>query len=101
MSSAKYLILVKHSLPEIVDGSPAREWCLSEEGRMRAKELAGKLMLYQPASLVSSVEPKACKTASILAENLDLEFQGIDGLHEHDRSGSPYYPKHVFQNLGQ
>jgi broad specificity phosphatase PhoE len=101
MSIAKYLILVKHSLPEVVEGIPAREWTLSEEGRIRSRELAGKLMPYQAEIIVSSVESKARETASILAENLGLEFQEVEGLHEHDRSGSPYYSKSEFQSLVQ
>ena len=97
----KYLILVKHSLPEVREDIPAREWTLSEEGRTRARELAGKLFSYQPEIMVSSVEPKARETASILAENLGLEFQEVAGLHEHDRSGAPYYSKNEFQTLVQ
>ena len=30
MGSAQYLILVKHSVPEILEDVPAREWHLSE-----------------------------------------------------------------------
>jgi broad specificity phosphatase PhoE len=101
MSTTKYLILVKHSLPEILEVVPAREWHLSEEGRERARELAGKLIRYQPEVIVSSVEPKAYETASILAENLKLEFQEVEDLHEHDRSGEPYHSKDKFQNLVQ
>jgi len=99
MSPAKHLILVKHSQPEILEDVPAREWHLSETGRMRAYELAGKLISYQSELVVSSVEPKARETAEILAENLGLKFQIVDGLHEHDRSRSPYYSKDEFQNL--
>ena len=99
MSFAKYLILVKHSLPEVVESIPSREWRLSEEGRVLAKELVGRLMSYQPDVIVSSVEPKALETASILAKDLGLEVQVMDGLHEHDRSKSPYYSKDEFQNL--
>src|ERR1044071_8712154 len=101
MTPEKHLILVKHSLPEINENVPARAWHLSEEGRVRAHGLAGKLMAYQPEVIVSSVEPKARETASILAENLGLEFQEFEGLHEHDRSKSPYYSKNEFQNLVQ
>jgi len=99
MDSAKYLILVKHSLPEILEDIPARGWHLSEEGRERARELAGKLIGYQPEIIVSSVEPKARETASILAENLGLEFFEVKNLHEHDRSGVPYHSKDEFQDL--
>lgn len=97
----KYLILVKHSLPEILEDLPAREWHLSEVGQRRARELAKKLIQYEPKIIVSSFEPKARETASVLAEGLGLEFHELDGLHEHDRSGSPYYSKDEFQNLVQ
>ena len=99
MSPVQYLILVKHSLPEILEDVPAREWHLSEAGQARSRELAGTLIQYQPDVLVSSVEPKARETASILAENLGLEFREVEGLHEHERTGSPYYSKDEFQNL--
>ena len=101
MNSAKHFILVKHSLPEILEDVPAYEWHLSEEGRERAQELAGKLMRYQPEIIVSSVEPKARESAAILAENLGLEFREVENLHEHDRSGEPYHSKDKFQDLVQ
>ena len=99
MNSVKHLILVKHSLPEILENVPAREWHLSETGEVRARKLADKLIRYRPEIIVSSIEPKAQETASIIAENLGLEIQVIDGLYEHDRSGGPYYSKDEFQNL--
>ncbi len=99
MNSAKYLILVKHSLPEILEDVPAREWHLSEAGQGLARELAGKLLIYQPEIIVSSLEPKARETAAIFAEDLGLEFSELENLHEHDRSGVPYHPKDIFQDL--
>ena len=99
MSPVKYLILVKHSLPEILEDVSAREWHLSEEGQGLAHELAGKLLIYLPEIIVSSIEPKARETAAILAEDLGLEFHKIENLHEHDRSGLPFYSKDEFQNL--
>ena len=99
MSLAKYLMLVKHSLPDVLEDVPAREWHLSEEGRVRARGLAGKLIRFQPEIIISSVEPKARETASIFAENFGLEFHEVEGLHEHERTGSSYFPKDDFQNL--
>ncbi len=84
MGPAKYLILVKHSQPEILEDIPAREWHLSEAGRALAGELAGELMKWQPKIIVSSVEPKARETAEIIARDLGLGFHEVDGLHEHD-----------------
>jgi len=95
------LILVKHSLPQVVETIPAREWTLSELGRERAEKLAERLRVYEPDFIVSSAEPKARQTASILAEILGLQFQVAQGLHEHDRSTSPYYSEEVFHSLIQ
>ena len=49
------LILVKHSLPEIVENVPAREWKLSAEGQARCKKLAISLAKFQPDQIISSV----------------------------------------------
>ncbi len=92
----KPLILVKHSLPEIVENVPAREWKLSEEGRARARQLAERLKPYQPQMIISSVEPKARETAAIVAENLGLDFQTFYNLHEHERSKSRFLSKDEF-----
>jgi probable phosphoglycerate mutase len=97
----KPLILVKHSLPEIVEDIPAREWNLSAQGRERARNLAALLVPYQPEIIISSVEPKAFETASILAEGLGLAVHAVGGLHEHDRSTSHYYARDTFEKLVQ
>jgi broad specificity phosphatase PhoE len=97
----KPLILIKHSLPEILDGIPAREWKLSEEGRIRARKLAEQLKEYEPDVILSSLEPKAQETAEILAEYFGLKNQTFEALHEHDRSQSPFYGKEEFQALVQ
>lgn len=101
MNPGDHLILVKHSLPEIVENVPAREWNLSSEGRARAGILAEKLRQYQPEIIVSSVEPKAEQTAEIIGGILGLKFSVADGLREHERSGVPFYSNDEFQSLVQ
>jgi broad specificity phosphatase PhoE len=101
MNHARHLILVKHSLPEIVENVPAHAWELSSEGRTRVGKLAGKLKQYQPEVIVSSVEPKARQTAELICENLGVDVMVMDGLHEHDRNGVPYYSNDKFQSLVQ
>ena len=59
------------------------------------------MLFRSPKIIISSVEPKARETAEIIARSLGLEFQVVNGLHEHDRSQSPYYSKVEFQNLVQ
>ena len=101
MSKYRQLILIKHSLPEIIENIPAREWILSDEGRIRAQKLAEKLNPYHPEVIISSVESKAQQTAAIIAERFLLKFVAMDGLHEHDRSNSPFYSKEIFLYLVQ
>ena len=75
---------------------PAREWPLSEEGRLRCKPLADTLAAYEPGVIVASTEPKATETAQIVAERLDNPFEVAGGLREHDRSNVPFYSPQVF-----
>lgn len=84
------LILVKHSLPEIDKDVPARDWHLTEKGRALARRLAEKLATYHPQIIFSSMEPKAWETAEIVSQGFGLEVHLLDGLHEHERSKSPF-----------
>jgi broad specificity phosphatase PhoE len=93
----KYLILVKHSAPQIEKDLPANTWKLSEEGRLRAHRLAELLENYAPEVVVSSHEPKAKETADILAKHLKLDMQIFPDLHEHDRNNVPYLSHDAFQ----
>jgi broad specificity phosphatase PhoE len=91
---ARQLILIRHSLPEIVTGVPASQWRLSAEGRHRCKRLAEKLAAYDLSAVVASEEPKASETGLIVAEILGIPFSFAPGLHEHERGvvralGSP------------
>jgi broad specificity phosphatase PhoE len=85
-----YLILVKHSLPEIRKDLPAREWTLSKEGFFRARQLAESLSPYRPQILASSPEPKAVETAGMIARRHQLSLNIYHDLHEHDRSHVSY-----------
>jgi broad specificity phosphatase PhoE len=92
----KYLILVKHSLPQIIENVSAREWHLSDEGRTRATLLARRLEFYQPEVIVCSTEPKAIETAEIVASFLKLPVHVAGNLHEHDRSNAAYRTRSEF-----
>ena len=93
----KNLILVKHSLPEIVSMIPAREWRLSQSGQVRCKLLTERLALYLPDVVISSVEPKAVETAQIVALQLKKPFRTFEGLHEHDRTDVDFLDKEQFE----
>lgn len=92
-----YLILVKHSVPEIIGDRPANTWELSEEGRLRAQRLAEELKSFDPDVIFSSDEPKAQETAKIVAGYLGLNMQTASSLREHDRSNVPYLSHAEFQ----
>lgn len=79
------LILVKHSLPEILPEIPASEWHLSVEGRQRCQVLADELAGHDPDLIFSSSEPKAQETAQIIAQQLVKPLFIVPGLHEHER----------------
>src|SRR5215208_891773 len=95
----KYLILVRHSVPEIEVNRPANTWKLSDEGKLRAHRLAEELESLEPAVIVSSNEPKAKETAEIVSGHLRIDMQILPGLHEHDRSHVPYLSHDAFQTL--
>jgi broad specificity phosphatase PhoE len=92
-----YLLLIKHSLPEIVESVPAHEWLLSAEGRRRCESLATAIAPYDPQVIISSREPKAKETARALANSLSRSFIAVDNLQEHDRSNTPFMSKGAFQ----
>jgi broad specificity phosphatase PhoE len=91
------LLLIKHSLPEILPSVPAREWRLSEEGRVRCSRLAARIKPYAPEVIVSSPEPKARQTAAIICGFLDKPFAEVANLAEHDRTNVPYFDRAVFE----
>src|SRR5262245_31943535 len=87
---SKQLILIKHSLPEIKKDFPARDWRLSEAGRIRVERLAESVIPYRPERLFSSPEPKAMETAGILEKRFLFPTHVIHDLHEHERSNAAY-----------
>jgi broad specificity phosphatase PhoE len=91
-----HLILVKPALPEIIPTLPANQWHLSEVGRTQCALLADQLATYAPATLVSSLEPKALETAHLVAQRMHTRVQIVDGLHEHDRSNTPWLSSEEF-----
>lgn len=91
------LLLVRHSQPEIVPGIPAKQWHLSEEGRLRCTPLIETVAVYQPDAIVTSVEPKAMETAALIASFFGKPFETVEGLHEQDRSGVGFLGTDEFQ----
>jgi len=91
------LILVKHSLPEILPEIPASEWHLSAEGRRRCQVLADELAGLDPDLIFSSSEPKAQETAQIVAQQLVKPLFIAPGLHEHERKTIRFTSEEQFE----
>ncbi|HJR58142.1 MAG TPA: histidine phosphatase family protein [Vicinamibacterales bacterium] len=92
-------MLVKHAQP-VLDGSrPARDWELGAEGEQQAVRLAGALERFAPFRLVSSPEPKAARTAALVAGQLGIVMDTIGDLRELDRPVLPILPAAEHQRL--
>lgn len=93
------LLLVRHSLPEIVPEQPARQWRLNAEGRARCRPLAKRLALYEPERVITSLEPKAQETGQLIAQHLGLAWETAAGLHEHEREQVPFLGQQAWERL--
>ena len=94
----KNLILVKHSIPEMISTVPAKAWRLSQLGQIRCVALAEKLEPFSPDVIISSTEPKAIETAQLVAQKLDKPFRIASGLQEHDRTNVGWLAKEQFES---
>ena len=77
----------------------AHEWVLSREGEARCGPLAERLAAFRPALLAASPEPKARRTAELVATRLGLAVVVEDGLREHDRAGVPFLRAGAFEEM--
>ena len=87
----------KHSLPVVDPDVPAREWRLSDEGRIRSRILGEDLEGYDLDLVFVSDEPKAVETAEIAAGNLNVPVEIVEGLHEHERVNVGFLEKERFE----
>jgi broad specificity phosphatase PhoE len=79
------VVLVKHSLPTVVETVPAAAWRLSPAGAARCVTLAERLRSFDTRAIATSIEPKAVETATLVGQELDVPVEIVEGLHEHDR----------------
>jgi broad specificity phosphatase PhoE len=74
---------------------------LSAEGRLRCRPFAESLRPYGLSQLVTSVEPKAAETGSLIGEALGIPVTMADGLHEHVRTHGPWLGRDAFEQSVQ
>lgn len=99
--AARYAVLVKHALPVLDPSRPPREWTLGPEGEAQAGSLAGALERFAPFRLVASTEPKAVRTAEIVAGIHRLPMTTAAGLREIDRSRLPMMSREAHTELNR
>jgi len=91
------IVLIRHAKTTPDPNNSAKDWSLAVGAEDACKELAGRLEPLQLTKLISSIEPKAHKTAKLLAAQLDCKVSQADNLHEQDRSGAPFLSESAFQ----
>ena len=97
--SSRRLILVKHAQPVLDPAVAPREWRLGRDGEEQSHRLAERLSAFLPFTLVSSPEPKAVRTAEIVAATLGIASAVVDGLEEFDRPPMPIVPPEEHKRL--
>lgn len=95
-NSARIVVLIRHSAPEVDPSRPASDWSLSAEGVSLCEGLASELERFLPAVMFSSPETKAMETARHIGLNLGIGFTVRDGLREHRRP-SVFLPQSEYQ----
>jgi broad specificity phosphatase PhoE len=100
--SVTTLILVKHALPVIDASKPAKEWQLGAEGELQTEPLAVHLRAFAPLRMIASPEPKAARTAALVAAKLGVGVHTVADLREFDRPPLPFLSKeeHERANAG-
>jgi broad specificity phosphatase PhoE len=89
MSKKRVVVLIKHGTPVLDAAVPPREWVLAPAGEAEAERLAERLSDFAPFRLSTSPEPKASRTAAIIAGRFGVAVHEVDDLREYDRPALP------------
>ena len=87
------LLLIRHGLPERIEGAegPA-DPALTEEGRRQAELLAGWLTHEAVDHVMSSTLRRARETAAPVGAAVGLDVEVVEGLSEFDADADSYIP---------
>jgi broad specificity phosphatase PhoE len=92
------LILIKHSMPDLVPTMRPNQWHLSAEGQARCRSLAERLAPYAPQALYTSDEVKAMETGRLIGPALGLAPTEHPNVHENEREGVDFPEWSVIEN---
>lgn len=91
---------LSHPQVQVDPGTPVPRWGLSEQGRARARSLAGAPFLAAASSVWSSSESKARESAHLIARGDVPVFERAD-LGENDRSATGFVTPERFEQLAE
>jgi broad specificity phosphatase PhoE len=91
------LYLVRHADVVLEEGTPAREWQLSETGRADAARLASARIWGELSLVATSPEPKARETARPLAGTAGVELRQQADLREVERGCFPIVSRDEYE----
>jgi broad specificity phosphatase PhoE len=92
---------VKHGTPVLDAARPPREWLLSPRGESEAHRLAEELRPFVPYVVVASSEPKAERTAQLIASSVGQSVRVVDGIREIDRGVLPIVDAEAHRELNR
>jgi broad specificity phosphatase PhoE len=76
------LYFLRHAATKVNLSKPAREWPITKNGVILAKELATSEKFSEINGIIHSSEVKAKQTAEAFAEGLDIQMYQLSGLDE-------------------
>ncbi|MCA0456089.1 MAG: histidine phosphatase family protein [Chloroflexi bacterium] len=86
------LVLVRHAASQPQPGTSAHNWQLANAGHDQCRLLADRLRPYNIRHIITSDEPKAVQTGTLLASYLgDLPLSQAADLRETHRKTAPFF----------
>ncbi len=76
------LYFLRHAETKVDLSIPARDWSITDQGAVLAKELATSDKFSMIDGIIHSSEDKARQTAEAFAEGLDVQMYQLSGLDE-------------------
>lgn len=76
------LYFLRHAKTKVDLSTPAREWSITKDGALSARELASSEKFSQIDGIIHSSESKAKQTAEAFVDGLDVQMYQLSGLDE-------------------
>ena len=90
-------LYITHPQVRIDPAVDVPRWSLSDTGRARIFETAGRGWVQELRRIISSDETKAIETADVLGHAANIVPEIVAGMHENDRSATGFLTPDVFE----